>query len=89
LRFLSLRDEWVRVKRAGRRTPINEKATFATVFPKYIAIPCFWDSWAWEMNGRGWKGQEGRPRLRRWSGFPTKERKTFNKKIKGLKRHII
>jgi hypothetical protein len=38
LRFLSLRDEWVRVKRTGRRTPINEKTTFATVFPKDITI---------------------------------------------------
>jgi hypothetical protein len=24
LRFLSLRDEWVRVKRTGRRTPIKK-----------------------------------------------------------------
>jgi hypothetical protein len=59
LRFLSLRDEWARVKRTGRRTPINEKTTFTTVFPKDKTIPCFWDSWAWAMSGWGWRGQEG------------------------------
>ncbi len=72
--FLSRNDEWVSVKRTGKRTPINEKTTFTTVFPKYITIPCFWDSWAWEMSGWGWRGQEGGHRSRRWSGFPTRKK---------------
>ncbi len=89
LRFLSLREECVRVKRTGRRTPVNEKTTFEIVFLMGTALPCFWDSWAWEMSGWGWRGQEGGHRSRRWSGFPTKEKKTLNKKTKGLKRNGI
>ncbi len=41
LRFLSLRDEWVSVKRTGRRTPINEKTTFEIVFLMGKTVPCF------------------------------------------------
>ncbi len=53
---------WERKKcwmRPVRKTPINEKTTFITIFPKDVTIPCFWDSSAWEMNGWGWRGQEG------------------------------
>jgi hypothetical protein len=57
LRFLSLRDEWVRVKRTGRRTPINEKTTFFcnhppkrynnTLFLRFLSLR---DEWVGEKR---------------------------------------